>query len=76
MPRGRSRDFVFAGALQLTTPNFALLGGLSDLKVGEDGSLVSETDEGSLLRSEITDPGADLPLLSGKGNEVKVAAVG
>ena len=44
---------MFAGAVQLTSPDTSLLGGLSDLKVGDDGSLVSETDEGSLLRAHI-----------------------
>jgi hypothetical protein len=45
--------FVFAGAVQLTSPDTALLGGLSDLKVGEDGALMAVSDEGSLLRAHI-----------------------
>jgi hypothetical protein len=49
----RIGDFVFAGAIQLTSPDSALLGGLSDLKVAPDGTLVSESDEGSLLRAHI-----------------------
>jgi hypothetical protein len=49
----RIGEFVFAGAIQLTSPDTALLGGLSDLKVAGDGTLVSESDEGSLLRARI-----------------------
>jgi len=49
----RIGDFVFAGAVQLTSPDTTLLGGLSDLKVAADGSLVAETDEGALLRAQI-----------------------
>ncbi len=45
--------FVFAGAVQLTSPDTALLGGLSDLKVADDGSLIAESDEGSLLRAHV-----------------------
>src|SRR5439155_17236546 len=49
----RIGDFVFAGAVQLTSPDTTLLGGLSDLKVAADGSLVAETDEGALVRAQI-----------------------
>ena len=45
--------FVFAGALQLTTPDTTLLGGQSDLKIVDGDQLVSESDEGSLLRAHI-----------------------
>jgi hypothetical protein len=49
----RVGDFVLAGALQLTTSDSDLLGGLSDLKVGPGDQLVSESDQGSLLRAHI-----------------------
>jgi hypothetical protein len=45
--------FVFAGALQLASPDTALFGGLSDLKVSDDGVLTAVSDEGSLLRAHI-----------------------
>ncbi len=49
----RLGDFVFAGALYLTSPETALFGGFSDLKVTQDGHFVSESDEGSLMRGHI-----------------------
>lgn len=51
--QSRVGAFVFAGALQLTTPDSSLLGGLSDLKLIGDDRLVSESDEGTLLRAHI-----------------------
>lgn len=50
---GRLGAFVFAGALQLTSPDTSLFGGFSDLKVTPGGDFVSESDEGSLLRGHI-----------------------
>ncbi|MGA0600239.1 esterase-like activity of phytase family protein [Caulobacter sp. KR2-114] len=49
----RLGDFQFAGALQLTSPDTGLFGGFSDLKVADDGSFVSESDEGSVMRGRI-----------------------
>jgi hypothetical protein len=49
----RVGEFVFAGALDLKSPDTSLFGGFSDLKVDDAGNLVSETDEGSLLRAHI-----------------------
>ena len=49
----RVGDFVFVGALQLTTPDTDLLGGLSDLKIGLGDALVSESDQGGLLQANI-----------------------
>ena len=45
--------FRYAGGLHLTSQDTSLLGGLSDIKVAPDGAMVSETDEGSLLRARI-----------------------
>jgi hypothetical protein len=49
----RVGDFVFAGGLQLSSPDTSLLGGFSDIKVDRTGNLVSESDEGSLLHAHI-----------------------
>jgi hypothetical protein len=51
--QSRVGDFVYAGGIQLTTTDTSLLGGLSDIKVDRGGNLVSESDEGSLLRAHI-----------------------
>ncbi len=45
--------FRYAGGLWLTTKDTDRLGGLSDLKVFPDGRLVSESDEGPLLRAKL-----------------------
>jgi len=45
--------FAYAGGLWLKSPDTTLLGGQSDLKVSVSGDLVSETDEGSLLRAHV-----------------------
>lgn len=49
----RIGNFAYAGGVQLTSPDTSLLGGLSDLKVSASGALVSESDEGTLLRGHI-----------------------
>lgn len=49
----RLGEFVFAGALHLTSPDTGLFGGFSDLKVIQAGDFVSESDEGSVLRGHI-----------------------
>lgn len=46
-------DFAFAGGLHLTSSNTSQLHGLSDLRVLADGSLVSESDEGSLFTARL-----------------------
>ncbi len=51
--RNRLGDFVFAGALWLKSPDTSLFGGFSDLKVTEGGDMISESDEGSVLRAHI-----------------------
>lgn len=45
--------FAYAGGLHLTTRDSSLFGGFSDLKVSPSGDLVSESDEGSLMRAHI-----------------------
>ena len=45
--------FAYAGGLALTSDDTARLHGLSDLKVTPDGGLLSESDEGDLLRARI-----------------------
>ena len=49
----RAGDFAYAGGLWLTSPGSRLFGGFSDLKIDDGGNLVSESDEGSLLRAQI-----------------------
>ena len=46
-------DFTYAGGLWLRAPESPLFGGFSDLKIDPDGGLISETDEGSLMRAHI-----------------------
>ena len=45
--------FRYAGGLWLTSPDTSRLGGLSDLKVAPDGTMISESDEGDLLTARI-----------------------
>ncbi|HEY3695403.1 esterase-like activity of phytase family protein [Phenylobacterium sp.] len=45
--------FAYAGGLNLTSDQTSRLHGLSDLKIGTDGRLVSEGDEGDLLRARL-----------------------
>jgi hypothetical protein len=45
--------FTFAGEVRLTSPDTSLFGGFSDLKVTDSGALVSETDDGNLMRARI-----------------------
>jgi hypothetical protein len=49
----RVGDFVFAGALSLSSPDTRLLGGLSDLKVAGDGTFIAVSDEGPLLTGHL-----------------------
>ena len=45
--------FAYAGGIQLTSPDTARLGGLSDLKIDADGRVTSVSDEGELLRAHL-----------------------
>ena len=45
--------FSYAGGLALTSDDTARLHGLSDLKITRDGALLSESDEGDLLKARI-----------------------
>ena len=45
--------FSYAGGLMLTSQDTARLHGLSDLKITRDGALISESDEGDLLKARI-----------------------
>ena len=45
--------FSYAGGLLLTSQDTARLHGLSDLKITRDGALISESDEGDLLKAHI-----------------------
>ncbi len=49
----RVGDFVYAGGLVLKSDDTSLLGGLSDLKIAPDGDMISESDQGDLLRAHI-----------------------
>jgi hypothetical protein len=45
--------FAYAGGIALTSDSTARLHGLSDLKIGADGTLLAESDEGDLLKARI-----------------------
>ncbi len=49
----RIGGFVYAGGLNLTSPQTSRLHGLSDLDVQPDGSLISVSDEGDLLKAKV-----------------------
>ena len=55
-------DFHFAGGLVLTSPDTTRLGGLSDLKISPGGDLISESDEGDLLRAHLRLDAAGRPV--------------
>ncbi len=62
----RAGAFAYAGGLWLRSPDEPGFGGLSDLKVDARGALVSESDEGGLLRAHILlDRGGRLAGLTG-----------
>lgn len=45
--------FTYAGGLVLTSEDTSRLHGLSDLKIGRSGDLISESDEGDLLKARV-----------------------
>ena len=45
--------FVFAGGVDLTSPDTSRLHGLSDLKVWPDGRLLAVSDEGDMLEAQL-----------------------
>jgi hypothetical protein len=45
--------FSFAGEVRLTSPDTSLFGGFSDLKVLDSATLVSQTDDGNLMRARL-----------------------
>jgi hypothetical protein len=45
--------FSYAGGIVLTSPDSHDLGGLSDLQIDPDGSLIAVTDEGDLFRAHV-----------------------
>jgi hypothetical protein len=49
----RQGAFVYAGGVELTSPDTSRLHGLSDLKVWPDGRLLAVSDEGDLLQARI-----------------------
>ncbi len=57
--------FTYAGGLNLTSEDTSRLHGLSDLKIDRSGGMISESDEGDLLRARI--------VLDAKGRLVGVA---
>ncbi len=50
----RRGDFVFAGGAQLTSPDTAQLGGLSDLTVAADGTVTAISDDGQRLDARLS----------------------
>jgi hypothetical protein len=52
-PAGPADDFTYAGGLALTSKDTPRLHGLSDLVALPDGRLISQSDEGDLLRARI-----------------------
>jgi hypothetical protein len=50
----RRGDFTYAGGLELKSSDTSRLGGLSDLKIDPQGKFISETDEGDVLRGQLT----------------------
>lgn len=49
----RAGDFVYAGGIELTSPQTARLHGLSDVLVGPDGSMTAVSDDGDLLQGRL-----------------------
>ena len=45
--------FVYAGGVQLTSPDTSRLHGLSDLKIGSDGELTAVSDDGDLFEARL-----------------------
>jgi hypothetical protein len=45
--------FTSVGVVRLTSPDTSLFGGFSDLKVTDTGALVSQTDDGNLMRARV-----------------------
>ena len=60
--------FVYAGGIAISSPDTSRLHGLSDLKFGPDGALVSVTDDGDLFeaRLKLDETGRLVGLTDGK----------
>uniref|UniRef100_B0SXQ5 Phytase-like domain-containing protein n=1 Tax=Caulobacter sp. (strain K31) TaxID=366602 RepID=B0SXQ5_CAUSK len=65
--------FVYAGGVAISSPDTTRLHGLSDLKFGPDGALVSVTDDGDLFeaRLKLDDTGRLVGLTDGKLSPLK-----
>jgi hypothetical protein len=64
--RERIGHFVYAGGLDLTSPDTSRLHGLSDLKVWPDGRFLSVSDEGDAVEGRLVlDPGGRLTGVTG-----------
>jgi hypothetical protein len=65
--------FVYAGGVAISSPDTTRLHGLSDLKFGPDGALVSVTDDGDLFeaRLKLDETGRLVGLTEGKLSPLK-----
>ena len=65
--------FVYAGGIAISSPDTQRLHGLSDLKFGPDGAIVSVTDEGDLFeaRLKLDETGRLVGLTDGKLQALK-----
>lgn len=65
--------FVYAGGIALSSPDTTRLHGLSDLKFGPDGGIVSVSDEGDLFeaRLQLDETGRLVGLTDGKLSPLK-----
>ena len=65
--------FVYAGGVAISSPDTTRLHGLSDLKFGPDGGIVSVTDEGDLFeaRLKLDETGRLVGLTDGKLSPLK-----
>lgn len=53
VPARRANNFVYAGGLELGSPDTSRFHGLSDLEVARDGRFVVVTDEGDLVKGRL-----------------------